>query len=199
MIIPTSMSFKHLLPLRWKHRFISQSAVSSSLFSTFTKKDGLVSVAVDSLTRAQIEPNSTILMSVSAGSDSMAMMHIFHAIKKSNSKFANLDIRVINFNHKVRAESYDEAIFVQDWCSKYKFPFYLREFPEESSRQKASFQDRARKWRRNGSQQVLDDIVNPHGKFIVTAHHREDQLETILMKLLRGTHITNLVPVRFST
>jgi tRNA(Ile)-lysidine synthase TilS/MesJ len=57
---------------------------------------------------------------------------------------------------------------------------------------KSNFQQAARNWRRTESQRILDTISNSNGKYIATAHHREDQLETILLKLLRGTFISNI-------
>lgn len=57
---------------------------------------------------------------------------------------------------------------------------------------RSNFQDKARIWRKAESLALLNSFNNPYGRFISTAHHRDDQLETIVMKLLRGTFIANI-------
>lgn len=76
--------------------------------------------------------------------------------------------------------------------------FFLRVWDrdKEGSNRSSNFQEAARNWRMEESQRILDGILNPFGKFIATAHHREDQLETILLKVLRGTFISNIRGVR---
>ena len=93
-------------------------------------------------------------------------------------------------------------------------PFHLRVLPEEQRVEKG-LQAGARDWRRSeclkliSSQQQPDataesEDVNvnkhiPNGSvkhFIATAHTHDDQLETLLMKLLRGVHLTNFQGVR---
>ncbi len=88
-----------------------------------------------------------------------------------------------------------KAVFVQDWCRKYNLPNYIVEYPQEQRSTKAAFQERARKWRQYECQSIIAQIENPFGKYIATAHHRDDQVETLLLKLIRGAHITNLSAV----
>ena len=68
-----------------------------------------------------------------------------------------------------------------------------------------SFQERARDWRRNISMKIIKQLeesaVNDNkeeiGEFLIcTAHTKDDQIETMLMKFLRGVHITNFQGVR---
>lgn len=59
-----------------------------------------------------------------------------------------------------------------------------------------NFHENARKWRSKECTQLLNSLPQPvTEKCYVTAHHRDDQIETILLKLLRGTYITNLTKV----
>lgn len=77
--------------------------------------------------------------------------------------------------------------------------FFLRTLPEQIQGDKFS-QGLARSWRISQSLQILDSLPGlPNDKYIATAHHMEDQLETILMKLLRGAHITNFHGVSYSS
>ena len=60
----------------------------------------------------------------------------------------------------------------------------------------SSFQDTARLWRRRECRSILDGTGTGTGTagsaFIVTAHHLDDQTETLLLKVLRGAHLSNL-------
>lgn len=94
MKVPSSYS-------KYRNRF------SSTLF---TNSPGLSSiestVAAFLCNNCRITANSYILLSVSGGLDSMAMLHILTAI---NRKHLPLDLEVISFNHKLRAESEEEV------------------------------------------------------------------------------------------
>lgn len=91
---------------------------------------------------------------------------------------------------------------MRSWAEKYAMEAFTRVFPTSLSDQDRFTQDLARKWRRHESQQILASLPkNPSNssssspistQFIALAHHRDDQLETILMKLIRGCHITHL-------
>lgn len=66
-----------------------------------------------------LQPNAKLLLCVSGGSDSMAMLHIMSEIRTNN--YPDLNLQVINFNHKARAESDEEVKYchriVQVHCS----------------------------------------------------------------------------------
>jgi tRNA(Ile)-lysidine synthase TilS/MesJ len=64
------------------------------------------------------------------------------------------------------------------------------------------FQAKAREWRRNEcikiinkKKQIANNFNNKQEFYISTAHHENDQLETLMLKFLRGAHISNLSPV----
>ena len=57
-------------------------------------------------------------------------------------------------------------------------------------------QERARRWRRAEARDILSDSIAEAGGMgrgvIATAHHKDDQAETVLLKALRGAHITKM-------
>lgn len=60
-----------------------------------------------------------------------------------------------------------------------------------------NFQNNARKWRKKETIDLLQTFQYPlNSAFYATAHHKDDQIETIVMKLLRGAYITNFSKVR---
>lgn len=70
--------------------------------------------------------------------------------------------------------------------------------PDNRLSEESNFQNNARNWRREESLKIIQPNFNETSshRFIATAHNSEDQSETILLKLLRGTHISHLQGVR---
>jgi tRNA(Ile)-lysidine synthase len=127
------------------------------------------------------------LLCVSGGSDSTALLHLFAEISASPAR-----THVLHFHHGLRPEAAQEAEFVRQQAQSLLFPFHLRQNHQLAQRT-AGTQAAARQWRRAEAthlQTLLQLDV------IVTAHHSDDQLETQLMKLLRGTHLSNLQGIR---
>jgi len=80
--------------------------------------------------------------------------------------------------------------FVGSCALKYGHTYHVREL-EFNQRSEVGLQDRARKWRKKESEKLISD-KNNQPWYIVTAHHENDQLENMMLKLLRGSHISNL-------
>jgi len=126
------------------------------------------------------------------------------------------ELHVAHFNHEQRRDNSDEdEAFVQRLCAERGIPFHNyswsdEEFSsakvgqtDENTMSGISFtQDIARKWRRRKLRDLLSDLVLQTNKntirdtnrwgAILTAHHGDDSDETILLKLLRGSHLSNL-------
>ena len=156
----------------------------------------------------RVQPHSYVLLSVSGGVDSMAMLHIMAAIGHKTSHFP-LDLAVVSFNHKLRPESDEEVAFVSSWAAKYGLPFYEHILPE-AQRNLIGLQARTREWRRKECLSILQakneelrekttrsisSSSSPPLCVYATAHHADDQMETMMLKLLRGAFISNLQPV----
>ena len=128
-------------------------------------------------------------------------------------------IHVVHFHHRQRAdmEADGDCQLVQDLASSYGIPCHVEDWKSQASDEEKnpSFsQDTARKWRRSKlveytQQQFQSDELDEHASnsnnqqsderniirnvgLIMTAHHREDSQESVLLKLLRGVHLLNL-------
>jgi tRNA(Ile)-lysidine synthase len=156
-----------------------------------TSADRFQEKAFKEFKKLEIQRNSTILLCVSGGCDSVAMLHLLGDIR--NNYLKDLDLKVVNFNHKMRPESDQEAEFVKKLAMEYNMDFFQRILPEEFRGENFS-QDAGRNWRQNESLSILESLSsnNEGSQYIATAHHMEDQMETILMRILRGVHISNI-------
>ncbi|HOW51581.1 MAG TPA: tRNA lysidine(34) synthetase TilS [bacterium] len=128
-----------------------------------------------------------ILLAVSGGLDSMAMLHLF---LETREKLKIIPI-VAHINHNLRPDSGRDAQFVDNFCQEHGVECYLSEINEEFwDSGKGNIEDRARRER----YRLLEKISRKcRVAYIATAHHRDDQVETVLMRILdRGTGLQGL-------
>ena len=129
-------------------------------------------------------PGDRILACVSGGADSVALLHLLVEIREA----WDLDVRAVHFNHGVRgAESAEDAAFVQALCARLDVELHVRA-PEKPFTQ-SNFQAKARQWRRNETVDLLESLS---ANVALQGHHADDQTETVLLKLLRGCHLSNV-------
>lgn len=123
--------------------------------------------------------NDKIVVGCSTGPDSMALVDM---LLKVRDKY-NLNIIVAHVNHNVRKESYDEAIFLKDYCSKNNLVFesmVIEEYGDDNFHNEA----------RNIRYSFFDNIVHKYeANYLMTAHHGDDLMETILMRIVRGSNL----------
>jgi tRNA(Ile)-lysidine synthase len=133
---------------------------------------------------ARIAAGSLGLVSVSGGPDSMALLHLLAALAPR----LRLRLEVAHFDHGLRAEAGREAGWVRDAAHRLGLPFHLR-VTRRLAALTAGVQAAARAWRR----EELERLAAQTGAgWIATGHQLDDQLETVLLKLLRGAHLSGL-------
>ncbi len=132
-----------------------------------------------------------ILVAVSGGKDSMALLHL---LVEMNAK-----IGVAHCNFKLRGEDADEdALFVEKIAHSLGVPFYSIAFDTkaEMGKRKIGVQEAARVLRYEWLEKVRKEEKY---HYIATAHHADDQVETMLANFIRGTGIKGLrgmLPIR---
>ena len=128
--------------------------------------------------------NKPILLSVSGGVDSMVLLHLL--IKN------DFDVHVLHFNHQKREKSHEEAKLVQSYCEEHHVSFHYILLDFNSS---GNFHDQAHKLRKYHLLQTAKEIKSKH---IVTAHHADDLLESILIKMTRGSNLLGYAGMQYS-
>lgn len=131
-----------------------------------------------------------MLLAVSGGRDSMAMLSLALALHDRRTPSAFVPI-VGHVDHALRAESGDEAAVLGELAERLAVPFACRrlDWPPDGTRVSSETARHAR-W------QALDDLAEAAGAdTILTAHHADDQAETMLMRLARGTGLDGLVGI----
>lgn len=115
------------------------------------------------------------VVAVSGGVDSIALLHML-AVRKAK----NVDLIVAHFDHGIRSDSIQDLELVRSLASKYKLPF-------ESAKGELGpdcSEAEARQARYSFLRSVRDKYK---AEKIVTAHHQDDILETMIINILRGT------------
>ncbi len=125
-----------------------------------------------------------LIICVSGGCDSVSLLHLLQRL----SSLMLLKLHVLHFNHQLRPEADQEQNFVKSLAEHYKIPFHYKTAKHLKPGQ-TGLQETARKWRTEESKKMLKIL---EADCIATGHHADDQTETLLLKWLRGTHISNL-------
>jgi bifunctional protein TilS/HprT len=122
----------------------------------------------------KLNPHDTLVVSVSGGSDSMALLHMLMTM--------TYQLVVVHFNHQKRSASVDEANLVAQFCKDRDIPFHY--YTLEISL--GNFHHRAHELRTH----YLNEVATIHKTpYILTAHHLDDLFENILIKLTRGSNL----------
>lgn len=125
------------------------------------------------------------LLAVSGGVDSMVLLHQFVQIFGED---APRKIIVVHINHQLRKQSIKEEQLVETYCQKYHLPFRCYHWKQGPTLQ-SGVEEQARLFRYQKFQEVME---KERVRYVVLAHHGDDQLETILMKLTRGSTLKGI-------
>lgn len=134
--------------------------------------------------RSELRPSDgPVVIGMSAGCDSTTLGHLLHD--------AGFDLIVVHVNYGLRSESAAEEAFVRRWAVERDLPLVIHHPDQQAPT--AGIQA----WARDQRYRCFRDVALEYGaNSVVVAHHADDQLETILINLERGTGPAGLIGMR---
>ena len=135
--------------------------------------------------------NDKVVLGVSGGADSTALLEILYRL----SKEYNLSLYVVHINHGIREEAGEDAQYVETLCRERNIPFYLFEedIPLLATTYHLSEEEAGRKYRYECFAKIMRKVGAAK---LAVAHHLDDQAETVLFHLVRGTDISGMAGMR---
>ena len=133
--------------------------------------------------------NSRILVACSGGPDSMALLYLLQDIATHRHTTYKIGVAIVD--HCIRPESKEEVLWLQHQVEELGLPFYSTTFdvPRLSKEYKKSEETIGRQVR----YQWLNEIAQSEGyDYISVAHHKDDQAESILAHIIRGSGLNGL-------
>jgi tRNA(Ile)-lysidine synthase len=129
-----------------------------------------------------IRTGDSITAAVSGGPDSMAMLTVLNELSGS----MEIGISAAHFNHNIRPESEKEAEMVSDYCRKLNIPLFRgsSDVPAEAANTGGGMEETARELRYSFLEEAA---VHFGADSVSTGHNRNDQAETVLHHIIRGS------------
>ncbi len=142
--------------------------------------------------RRLLEGAKTVVIGVSGGADSVCLLEALQC----NKEEYEIQIAVVHVNHNLRGEeALRDEDFVKKMCQKYGIPYYSYNFDVHSiaKKEKWSLEEAGRIVRKK----ALEEVARKYeGAKIATAHHKNDNAETFLMNVARGTGLSGMGGIR---
>lgn len=134
-----------------------------------------------------IKNGDNIVVGVSGGPDSMALLNILLKLKEE----INFNISVAHINHMIRPEADEETKYVQNFCEAHNINCFVKKEKVEqiAKKEKIGTEEAGRKLRYDFFEEVIKTVK---ANKIATAHTANDNAETVLMNIMRGSGTTGL-------
>ena len=131
--------------------------------------------------------NTSVVVACSGGPDSMCLLSLVDKLKTTK----NITVICAHVNHKLRTESEKEAELVHRYCQENNIIFELLEITDYLNG--AFSEEDARKRRYEFFKQM---VTKYKAKYLLTAHHGDDLIETVLMRMTRGSNLSGYAGIR---
>ena len=125
-----------------------------------------------------------LLIACSAGADSMALLHYLHREQQR----LGIKVAAVHVNHMLRGEdATGDRRYVETFCKERDIPMYATDIsiPSILEAERGNMQAVCRRERYAYFEQVM---IESNSTKLVVAHHADDQIESVLMNLIRGSH-----------
>ena len=138
-----------------------------------------------------LQDRDSVLLGVSGGADSVCMLHVLYSLREKY----HLKLYVVHVNHGIRgSEAKRDADFVEQMAENLQIPFRVvtANIPEMAKEQKLSEEEAGRIFRYNTFEQVANEVG---ANKIAVAHNLNDNSETVLFNLFRGSRLKGLTGI----
>ena len=138
-----------------------------------------------------VQPGQTVAAALSGGRDSVCLLHVLHRLSVKLS----FKLMAIHVHHGLREEADADEAFCRELCSRWGIPLLVTKVdtPARVKETGESVEEAARNLRYT----ALEELVKTGTVHrIALAHHQQDQAETVLLHLLRGSGLTGLCGMR---
>lgn len=135
-----------------------------------------------------IEKGDKIVLGLSGGPDSVCLLHILHRLKD----VLDIEVYAAHLNHQIRGlEAQKDALYISKLCESMGITFFVKSInvPQYCKENKLSLEDGARKLRYEMFFEIKESLKADK---IAIAHNMNDQAETVLMRMMRGTGLQGL-------
>ena len=140
---------------------------------------------IENLKSLDTQKKQHLLLAISGGIDSMVMLDFFH----KNPSLTRITACYIN--HNSHSNSKKMGKLVSNYCSNNNIPYI--ESSIDSSKIKSNIEAQFREKRYSELVKICKEV---NADYIVTAHHSDDQIETILMKILNASSFSSMIGIR---
>jgi tRNA(Ile)-lysidine synthase len=138
-----------------------------------------------------INPKDKVVVGVSGGPDSICLLHVLNILKDK----IGFEIVVAHINHMIRKEADEETKYVEDMCKTMNIKCFVKRIDviKLAKEDKVGTEEEGRKIR----YEFFEEVLNLTGSNkIATAHNANDNAETVLMNIFRGTGVSGLKGIR---
>lgn len=132
-----------------------------------------------------------VVLGFSGGADSVCLLHILNSLKN----VYGYSLKAIHINHGIRGEEADcDERFAEEFCGRYNIPFVSVKVDcvSEAKKNKESVEECGRRIR----YEIFNNNIGENG-VIATAHNANDNAETVIFNITRGTSVKGLCGIPF--
>lgn len=134
-----------------------------------------------------IQDNTSVVIACSGGPDSMCLLSLVNNLSTTK----NITVICAHVNHKLRKESEEEAQMVERYCKENNIIFESMEITDYLNGEFSEEDARIRRYN------FFDQVINKYqATNLLTAHHGDDLIETVLMRLTRGSNLSGYIGIK---
>lgn len=132
-------------------------------------------------------PHQTVILGLSGGPDSVALLHLLAQLQP----IFKYQLLAAHLDHEWRADSEQDLLFCQELCDKLNVKLIYMQASNLNFKPKitGSKEDLGRQFRRHFFNKIAQEY---QAQYVILAHHLDDQIETFLIRLIRGSSLAGL-------